>query len=75
MSERTATITGARSEKEVAAYLPDNYRITGCWWREKGYDKPDEVMIAGTDRMGWTLDAYVIPRLSSGNMGCRETTV
>jgi hypothetical protein len=42
----------------VQAYLPDNYRARV---------QPDGlVLISGTDRGGWTLDDYVIPRLASG---------
>ena len=43
---------------QIAAYLPDNYRVIG---RVDG-----QTVIAGRDVAGWTLDAYVIPRLASG---------
>lgn len=69
---RTAIVTGARSEREVAAYLPDNYRvIPGIGGKIDG--RPFW-MIGGTDVAGWTLDDYVIPRLASGLMFATETT-
>lgn len=61
---RYAIVKGARDKWEVAAYLPDNYEV--IYWNIDG------VVIAGTDVAGWTLDNYVIPRFSSGLMGCRE---
>lgn len=71
---RTAEVRGARDEALVAAYLPHNYRVTGSEVRhEYGYDNL-VVTIEGTDDAGWTLDDYVIPRLGSGLIGCRETT-
>lgn len=74
MTERTAEVRGARSEREVAAYLPSGYRVTGSSTvREFGYDNL-VVYISGEDIAGWTLDGYVMPRLSSGLMGCKETT-
>lgn len=64
MTTRFAVVRGARDKWEVATYMPENYEV--IWWNH------DSVIIAGTDEAGWTLDNYVIPRLSSGNMGCRE---
>lgn len=61
---RYAIVKGANSRREVEAYLPDNYDVIA----EVGFD----YIIGGVDFAGWTLDGYVIPRLSSGNMGCRE---
>lgn len=61
---RFAIVTGARDKWEVVAYMPENYEV--IYWFDKG------VIITGIDNAGWTLDGYVIPRLSSGNMGCRE---
>jgi hypothetical protein len=29
-------------------------------------------VIEGEDRMGWTLDDYVIPRFGSGLIACKE---
>lgn len=64
MTTRFAIVKGARDKWEVAAYLPENYEV--IYWNHDG------VVIAGLDNRGWTLDDYVIPRLASGNMGCRE---
>jgi hypothetical protein len=68
-NKRYAVVTGFRITKEqVAAYLPANYRVntlTNC---------TDRVYIIGEDNAGWTLDDYVIPRLASGNLFCKETT-
>ena len=62
---RIAIVKGARNGmQEVKAYLPSNYEV--ILWTSDG------VYIAGKDEAGWTLDGYIIPRLSSGNMGCRE---
>ena len=62
---RIAIVKGARNGKwEVEAYLPSNYEV--ILWTSDG------IYIAGKDNRGWTLDDYVIPRLSSGNMACRE---
>jgi hypothetical protein len=59
---------GAEHADTVAAYLPSNYRVTmvvhapgGSW-----------VAIEGRDRLGWTLDGYVIPRLMSGLIRAEE---
>ncbi len=43
---------------QVAAYLPDNYQVIGT--------VDGQTVIGGRDAAGWTLDAYVIPRLGSG---------
>ena len=45
--------------RKVAAYLPDNYAVVG-------YVNEREVLVSGEDSHGWTLDAYVLPRLASG---------
>jgi len=42
----------------VAAYLPSNYSVVGVF--------ADQVIIAGNDNAGWTLEDYVLPRLASG---------
>ena len=71
---RYAAVTGARSSREVAAYLPDNYRLANA----DGPFGPDSLAfegvyyIEGEDVAGWTLDGYVIPRLASGMIACRE---
>lgn len=50
--------------QEVSKYLPRNYYVTG--WTD------DLIRIEGRDNAGWTLDGYVIPRLASGLITCRE---
>ena len=45
--------------ERVAAYLPANYEVVA-------QDNLDIVRIVGMDRMGWTAEDYVIPRLMSG---------
>lgn len=63
-------VVRARSQKEVEAYLPDNYRVV-----HTSSSMPDgraNFVIEGEDSMGWTLDNYVIPRLASGNLFARE---
>ena len=67
---KRAKVTGARSVREVEAYLPDNYRVTD--WYQHGNRLI--VLIEGEDALGWTLADYVAPRLASGLMGCAETT-
>jgi hypothetical protein len=73
--KRYAIVLGARTEQEVAAYLPDNYRVIyagqmppygGARYEILG------VVISGRDAAGWTLDDYVAKRLASGLMGCEE---
>jgi hypothetical protein len=56
MLMRYALVAG-RGE-QVAAYLPDNYQVLGS--------VDGQTVIGGRDAAGWTLDAYVIPRLASG---------
>lgn len=58
---------GTRSE--VEAYLPANYEIVH-WSAEP--DGKGKAVIAGEDVAGWTLHDYVIPRLASGLLTCRE---
>lgn len=58
------TVRGRDTTKTVAAYLPQNYRILGN-------DGPN-IIIGGVDNRGWTLDDYIIPRLASGMMICKE---
>ena len=66
MNTRIAKVTlrGRDTAETVAAYLPQNYRVLGM--------DGDDVLIGGTDNHGWTLDDYVIPRLGSGMMICKE---
>lgn len=63
---RYAKVYGG-SQNTVAAYLPEGYAVL---------DVHDDgaVIVSGTDHLGWTLDAYVIPRLGSGGMFAKETT-
>jgi len=44
----------------VAAYLPENFRVTG--------GRDGAVIVEGEDNAGWTAEGYVIPRLASGGM-------
>jgi hypothetical protein len=57
-----AVLGGARSLEAVQNYLPSNYIA------RKDDDRTTiaPIIIEGYDRAGWTLDAYVIPRLASG---------
>lgn len=63
---RYATVRGARDGEQVAAYMPANYRVIHTT-NDPGTDAP-LIVIEGRDAAGWTLDAYVIPRLASGLM-------
>ena len=46
------------TEREVAAYLPSNYKIADR--------TADHYIVTGEDHAGWTAEGYVIPRLQSG---------
>lgn len=64
--KRWAIARGADDIHDVAQYLPSNYQVVhedenGMGW-----------LICGVDNAGWTLDEYVIPRLGSGLIQCRE---
>lgn len=52
--------------KEVAQYLPNNFRVLG-----RSLDNTKTIII-GVDDHGWSLDAYVIPRLGSALIHCEE---
>lgn len=52
------------SVSEVDPYLPGNY---SC---EVSVDRGTRIY--GYDRAGWTMDAYVIPRLASGCIFAKE---
>lgn len=54
----------AGSTDQIAAYLPDNYRVVGRT-PIRGTNTV-QILIAGSDVAGWTLDGYVLPRLASG---------
>lgn len=59
----------------VAQYLPSNYRVIGRTIELGNIDIPlthQGTLIAGVDNHGWTLEDYVIPRLGSGWIPCRE---
>lgn len=62
--KRYALVNGARDAEEAARYLPDNYRVI--------HARDGVVVIEGRDVAGWTLDAYVIPRLASGLIAANE---
>jgi len=47
----------------VQRYLPSNYSAT---------EEDGTITIKGSDDHGWTLDGYVIPRLSSGRIAAKE---
>ncbi len=73
--KRFAVVRGARTRNEVEAYLPANFRVV--WegqtrpYKEASYETLTFV-IAGQDSAGWGLDSYVIPRLVSGSLACKE---
>lgn len=63
-------VTGAHADAEaIKAYLPSNYQVVGTVPNDID---GQSVIIAGTDRAGWTLDDYVIPRLASGLIWATE---
>jgi len=68
--KRYALVSGARSAREVEAYLPANYELSSQDTYE--HDGRQVYVIEGRDSAGWTLHDYVGPRLGSGLMGCRE---
>jgi hypothetical protein len=53
-------------ERGLMALLPQNYQLQ---------TQGDDYYVEGMDVMGWTLDAYVIPRLASGNYTAEEVTI
>jgi len=64
---RFALVARGHSPREIAAYLPDNYRL-------EGFSADGTALVAGHDSAGWTLDEYVIPRFASGLIGAREVS-
>jgi hypothetical protein len=64
--------------EEVSQYLPSNYWVvaTTTVGEDVVFTKPGETvcLIVGNDVAGWTLNDYVIPRLGSGMVFCKETT-
>lgn len=73
---RRAYVYGARTSREVSAYLPAAYRVVGSFADpyEGGQAVRTVVVIEGRDVAGWTLADYVIPRLASGLMVAREVS-
>lgn len=69
---RFAVVRGARSVREVEAYLPSNYGLMESFEEERFGRVSVVVIIGGHDSAGWTLDGYVIPRLASGLIACEE---
>jgi len=72
MSIRIATADsnwGSRDKfEDVDQYLPYKYKVIG--------ETPEgKVIIAGEDYFGWTLDAYIIPRLGSALITCKELEI
>lgn len=51
----------------ASAYLPSNYWLVG-------QNRGGMTVIGGNDSAGWTLDAYVIPRLQSGMYHASEVS-
>lgn len=63
---RRAVVSGSQPLTTVQAYLPSNYSASA--------DASGMITITGTDRSGWTLDGYVLPRLASGLIAALEVT-
>jgi hypothetical protein len=67
--QRYAIVRGNNIDQDqIARYLPTNYRVLGQF----SEGSRQVVLIAGTDRHGWTLDDYVAPRLGSGLYAVQE---
>ena len=63
---RTALVVGKDITAErVANYLPSNYTVVDA--DVTGADG-DSVIIGGHDVAGWTIEAYIAPRLGTGGM-------
>ena len=71
---RFAVVRGARTIRELEAYLPSNYGLMESFEVEvnEGGRTALIAIIGGHDNAGWTLESYVIPRLASGLIGCEE---
>lgn len=63
-------VVRARTQRELEAYLPDNYRV--AFAATPTPDGRQDFVIEGRDVAGWTLDGYVLPRLASGLLFGRE---
>jgi hypothetical protein len=48
-----------RDHEQLMRYMPGNYTVI-----DRGAG--ENALVVGLDRAGWTMDAYVIPRLGSG---------
>lgn len=59
-------IANTGKSKDVARYLPNNFQVLGRTLDNSG------TIIVGVDDHGWSLDAYVIPRLGSALISCEE---
>lgn len=67
---RTARVSTRNADAEVIArYLPSNYQVVEVPALDNPYG---DIVIAGVDIAGWTLDGYVIPRLASGLIHAEE---
>jgi hypothetical protein len=62
---RSAIIHTDAKPRRLAAYLPSNYQTI---------IHQHTLYVVGTDKAGWTLDGYVLPRLASGSIYGTETT-
>ncbi len=60
---KEAVVLSEAPLETVQRYLPENYTA---------YQMSGIIRIMGEDVAGWTLDGYVIPRLSSGLIAARE---
>lgn len=77
---RRAICVGRDLDAErLERYLPGNYHVVGPYIPGDESDRADDrasrthsFLIEGEDDAGWTLGAYVIPRLASGLIGCQE---
>jgi len=67
---RFAAVRGARTVREVEAYLPASYAVMESFETLPGGRLV--VIIGGYDNAGWTLEGYVMPRLASGWIACEE---
>jgi len=63
---RYGIISSTHSRELIESYLPANYHVV------HEDDNGQGTLIAGEDDHGWTLDDYVIPRMGSGLIVCRE---
>lgn len=65
---RLAIATNGRSLDDVAQFLPDNYKVVAGTL----VDGIKGALVVGHDHLGWTMEGYVIPRLSSALITCKE---